>query len=86
MIGGGRIYYYMKGDNVKPFPPGLHMISGDSMNRNQSSYKSMGVKLSCNHGDQSHELPQKACRAISLGIFFPSCGLANGATSSDDHL
>jgi hypothetical protein len=85
MIGNQRIYYFMKGD-VKPFPPGLHMISGDSMIRNATSHKSLGVMLSCNHGDQSAELPQKSCGAISLGIFFPSCGLANGAISSEDNL
>jgi len=87
MIGGGRIYYYLKGDNVKPFPPGLHMISGDSMAREIGSKKSFGVKISCNGGERIGELPQGTrCDAISLGIFFPSCGLADGSISSEDHL
>jgi hypothetical protein len=62
------------------------MISGDSMIRDTSSTKSFGVRLSCDHGDQSWELPQKKCEAISLGIFFPSCGVADGSISSEDDL
>jgi hypothetical protein len=86
MLGGGRIYYYMKSPDVKPFPPGLHMITGDSMNRDPGNMKAMGIKISCNGGERGGELPQKRCDAISLGIFFPSCGLADGSISSEDHL
>jgi len=86
MIGHQRIYYFMKGDEVKPFPPGLHMVTGDP-NRDPSSKKAFGVKISCNGGERIGELPQgKKCGGISLGIFFPSCGLADGSISSDDHL
>lgn len=86
MIGGGRIYYFMKGENIQPFPPGLHMISGDSMVREPGSMKSLGVKISCNGGERTAELPQRKCDALSLGIFFPSCGLADGSISSEDNL
>ena len=85
MIGGMRIYYYMKGPDVKPFPKGMHMISGTSMARDATDKKALGLRLSCNGGQQGSELP-KDCGAISLGIFFPSCGLADGSISSDDHL
>jgi hypothetical protein len=62
------------------------MISGDSMSREPGSMKSLGVRISCNGGERTTELPQKRCNAISLGIFFPSCGLADGSISSEDNL
>lgn len=87
MIGGNRIYYFMKGNKpIKPFPPGFRMISGTAMARNATAYQSKGVRISCNHGPGSSELPTQACRAISMGIFFPSCGLADGSIKSDDNL
>lgn len=86
MIGGMRIYYYMKGPDVKPFPKGMHMITGTSMKRDAAAKKALGLRISCNGGLQGSELPQGECGAISMGIFFPSCGLADGSISSDDHL
>lgn len=85
MIGNMRMYYYMKGPNVKPFPKGMHMITGTSMARDATAKKALGLRISCDGGQQGSELPTN-CGAISLGIFFPSCGLADGSISSDDHL
>ncbi|EIW68134.1 hypothetical protein TREMEDRAFT_45085 [Tremella mesenterica DSM 1558] len=90
MLGGARIYYFMKSPNVKPFPPGLRMITGSAVTRNASDPKSLGVMISCNHGLQTQYLPNatahpNGCSAISLGIFFPSCGLASGDLDSPDH-
>jgi hypothetical protein len=86
MIGSARIYYFMKGDKVKPFPPGLRMITGD-INRDPKDTRALGLKISCNHGAETGVLPQgKKCGGIALGIYFPSCGLADGSTSSEDNL
>lgn len=76
---------------MKPFPPGLRMISGMAMLRNDSDIRTMGIKISCNHGEQTKFLPNGTthpggCKTIAMGIFFPSCGLASGALDSDDHL
>ena len=91
MLGGTRIYYYTKNEDVKPFPPGLRMISGLAMSRNASDTKSQGLLISCDHGLQTPYLPNATshpggCSAIALGITFPSCGLASGALTSDDYL
>jgi hypothetical protein len=91
LLNQNRIYYYIKSDDVKPFPPGLRMISGTAMTRNATAYQSKGVMISCNHGLQSKFLPNatshpEGCTAISLGIYFPSCGTSSGDTDSSDHL
>lgn len=86
MIGGMRIYYFLKGPDVKPFPKGMHMISGTSMKRDATDKKALGVRISCDHGLQTSELPAGPCGAIAMGIYFPSCGLADGSISSDDNL
>ncbi|KLO11497.1 hypothetical protein SCHPADRAFT_831049 [Schizopora paradoxa] len=90
ILSGNRIYYFTKSEDVKPFPPGLRMISGLAGTRNASDTHSFGVKISCNHGLQTQYLPNgtshpEGCGAISLGIYFPSCGLANGTLDSEDH-
>ncbi|WWC90997.1 uncharacterized protein L201_005936 [Kwoniella dendrophila CBS 6074] len=90
VLGGVRIYYFNKNKDVKPFPGGLNMISGTAMARDTSDYKTKGVMISCDHGEQSQYLPNGTthpggCSTISMGIFFPSCGLANGAITSSDH-
>ncbi|WWD21253.1 hypothetical protein CI109_105737 [Kwoniella shandongensis] len=89
LLGGSRIYYFTKG-NVKPFPPALQMISGTAMSKDLSDTRTLGVQISCDHGQATKWLPNGTshpggCSAISLGIFFPSCGLENGALDSDDH-
>ncbi|CAD6589491.1 MAG: hypothetical protein TREMPRED_005378 [Tremellales sp. Tagirdzhanova-0007] len=89
MLGGARIYYYTKSEDVKPFPPGLRMISGLAMTRNASDTKSLGLLISCDHGLQTQYLPNATshpggCSAIAMGITFPSCGLASGNLTSDD--
>ena len=91
MLGGARIYYYTKSEDVKPFPPGLRMISGLAMTRNASDTKSLGLLISCDHGLQTQYLPNATshpggCSAIAMGITFPSCGLASGNLTSDDFL
>jgi hypothetical protein len=91
MLGGARIYYFTKSKDVKPFPPGLRMVSGTAQSRNASAYKSAGVSLSCNHDNGQHWLPNATshsggCASLSMGITFPSCGLASGDLDSDDHL
>jgi hypothetical protein len=67
------------------------MISGTAITRNETDKVSKGVMISCDHGEQTHWLPNATshpggCTVISLGIFFPSCGLASGDLDSDDHL
>lgn len=91
ILGQTRIYYFNKSPDVKPFPPGLRMITGSAMTRNGSDIKSAGVAISCDHGEQSQYLPNGTshlggCEGISMGIFFPSCGVADGRVDSDDHL
>jgi hypothetical protein len=86
-----RIYYFMKTDDVQPFPPGLRMISGNPSNRNASDPRAMGVRFNCNHDKQTQELPTQTpgrgpCSGIGAGIFFPSCGLADGSLDSENHL
>jgi len=39
MLGGARIYYFTKSKDVKPFPPGLRMVSGTAQSRNASAYQ-----------------------------------------------
>ncbi|WWC63823.1 uncharacterized protein I303_106428 [Kwoniella dejecticola CBS 10117] len=90
ILGGVRVYYFNKNKDVKPFPPGLNMITGTAMARGAGTYKGLGVKISCDHGLQTPYLPNGTshpggCGQIALGIYFPSCGLANGAISSSDH-
>jgi hypothetical protein len=90
MLGNSRIYYFIKGD-VKPFPPNFRMVTGTAMHRNASAYASKGLRMSCSGGDRISYLPNSTthpdgCGGMSLGIFFPSCGLADGSLDSDDHL
>lgn len=90
MLGQNRIYYYVKGDNVQPFPPGLRMLSGTAMARDTNDTRTLGVMLSCDHGLQTPYLPNSTsnpggCGSISLGVFFPSCGLASKDLDSADH-
>ncbi|WRT69280.1 uncharacterized protein IL334_006264 [Kwoniella shivajii] len=90
ILGGVRIYYFNKNKDVKPFPPGLNMISGLAMKRDLAATQSLGLKIACDHGLQTQWLPNGTshpggCSAISMGIYFPSCGLANGALTSADH-
>ncbi|ORY33007.1 hypothetical protein BCR39DRAFT_463805 [Naematelia encephala] len=89
LLNQNRIYYFLKGD-TKPFPPGLRMITGLSQTRNASAVETTGVRISCNHELQTKYLPNgkthpEGCTSISLGIYYPSCGLANGALDSPDH-
>lgn len=88
MLGSNRIYYFTRGDPV-PFPPGLRMITGMAMSRNVSDTRSFGLRISCNHGLEGSYLPNgtshpEGCKAIAMGIFFPSCG--DGRLDSPDHL
>nr|ODN90519.1 WSC domain-containing protein [Cryptococcus depauperatus CBS 7841] len=90
ILSGTRIYYYTKGDNVKPFPPGLKMITGKAMSKDLSNTKTLGVRISCDHGEENAWLPNATshpggCLAIAMGSFFPSCGLASGDLDSEDH-
>ena len=91
ILNQNRIYYFTKTDDTKPFPPGLRMITGLATTRNASDTHSLGVKISCNHGLQTQYLPNgtshpEGCGAIAMGVYFPSCGLANGTLDSEDHL
>lgn len=91
MLGSARIYYFNHGNDVVPFPPNLRMISGLMNNRNASDERTLGLKLSCSHGEQTQYMPNKqrnpaGCTQVTLGIFFPSCGLASGDLDSEDHL
>ncbi|KAK1922707.1 hypothetical protein DB88DRAFT_367027 [Papiliotrema laurentii] len=90
ILNGNRVYYFTKTPEVKPFPPGLRMISGMAMKRNASDPRSLGIRISCNHGKQKYFLPNgtshpEGCRGVSMGMFFPSCGLASGDIDSPDH-
>ncbi|ORX39275.1 hypothetical protein BD324DRAFT_619110 [Kockovaella imperatae] len=90
ILNQNRIYYYTKTDKVQPFPPGLRMISGLATSRDQNSTKSLGVRISCDHQAQTKFLPNGTshpggCSVISMGVFFPSCGLADGTLDSEDH-
>lgn len=73
MMGLTRTYYFVKGKDVKPFPKGMRMITGMAMKRDASDYKTDGVRISCNHGEQTKFLPNgtshpNGCTAISMGI------------------
>jgi hypothetical protein len=95
-MGASRVYYFIKTDEVngpvRPFPPGLRMISGVQSGRNASAYEALGLAMSCaGNGARISYLANSTshpggCNAYSLGIFFPSCGLASGAIDSEDHL
>ncbi|OCF32426.1 hypothetical protein I316_05852 [Kwoniella heveanensis BCC8398] len=90
ILGSTRVYYFVKSSEVKPFPPGFRMISGSSMKRALDEDPALGIKISCNHGLQTQWLPNgtshpDGCTAVAMGIFFPSCGLADGTIDSDDH-
>ncbi|WVF65345.1 hypothetical protein IAT40_000071 [Kwoniella sp. CBS 6097] len=90
ILGSTRVYYFVKSSEIKPFPPGFRMISGLSMRRALQDDASLGIKISCNHGLQTQWLPNgtshpDGCTAVAMGIFFPSCGLADGSIDSDDH-
>ncbi|WVQ93020.1 hypothetical protein IAU59_000083 [Kwoniella sp. CBS 9459] len=90
ILGSTRVYYFVKSEEVKPFPPGFRMISGSAMKRALEDDASLGLKISCNHGIQTQWLPNgtshpEGCTAVAMGIFFPSCGLADGSIDSDDH-
>jgi hypothetical protein len=95
ILGGNRIYYFLKSKDIKPFPPGLRMISGLPTRRDVSDYKAMGVRISCNtaagEGVETAFLPNKTshpngCSSVALAVYFPSCGLADGSLDSADHL
>jgi hypothetical protein len=91
MLGSARVYYFNNAKNIKPFPPGHRMISGMTSSRNVSDEKAFGLLISCNHGAQTSYMPNKTshpggCGLVTLGIFFPSCGKADGTLDSDDHL
>lgn len=90
MMGNSRIYYFIKGDNVQPFPPNLRMLTGTAMKRDLSDVRTIGLGLSCAGHGRGTFLPNSTtfpngCGGLSLGIFFPSCGLADGSLDSDDH-
>lgn len=95
ILNGNRIYYFTKGPDIKPFPPGLRMITGMSKSRNATDTRSFGLRISCNHagkeGAEGQFLPNgtshpEGCSSVSMAIFFPSCGLADGSLDSEDHL
>ena len=81
----------MKSDDVKPFPPGLRMISGLSVNRDESDTRSLGLNLSCDEGTPGQWMANgtshpNGCGVMQAGIYFPSCGWANQSLDSHDHL
>lgn len=91
MLGGTRIYYFNNGDDVVPFPPNLRMISGLTGTRDANDTRAFGLKIACDHGEQTQFLPSKSrnpggCSQVQLGIFFPSCGLEGQPIDSNDHL
>lgn len=91
MLGSSRVYYFNNAKDVVPFPPGLRMLSGTAMSRNESDIRSAGLKISCDHGLQTSKLPTKesnpgGCSTVSTSIFFPSCGLKDMPLDSQDHL
>ncbi|OWZ53271.1 WSC domain-containing protein [Cryptococcus neoformans 125.91] len=90
ILSGTRIYYFTKGDQVRPFPTGLKMISGTAASKNASDTKAFGVKISCDEGEQGYWLPNGTshpggCSTIAMATYFPSCGLESGDLDSDDH-
>lgn len=91
MLGSARIYYFNTNHDVVPFPPGMKMLAGLAMSRNASDPRSAGIRWSCNHGAQTNKMPNRkdnpgGCNVLVAGMFFPSCGLADGSTDSEDHL
>ncbi|WVQ81180.1 hypothetical protein IAT38_003302 [Cryptococcus sp. DSM 104549] len=90
ILSATRIYYFTKGQEVKPFPPGLEMITGMAGTKDLSNTKAAGVRISCDHGEETAWLPNGTshsggCSTIAMGTYFPSCGLADGSVTSDDH-
>ncbi len=58
--------------------------------RDTNDTRTLGVMLSCDHGLQTPYLPNSTsnpggCGSVSLGVFFPSCGLASKDLDSADH-
>lgn len=68
ILSGTRIYYFTKGDQVKPFPTGLKMISGTAASKNASDTKAFGVKISCDEGEQGYWLPNVAAWKVEILI------------------
>lgn len=90
ILSATRIYYFTKGNKVKPFPTGLKMISGSAVSKNLLDTKAFGVRISCDEEEAGHWLPNGTshpggCSTIAMATYFPSCGLESGDLDSDDH-
>lgn len=90
ILSATRIYYFTKGNKVKPFPTGLKMISGSAVSKNLLDTKAFGVRISCDEEEAGYWLPNGTshpggCSTIAMATYFPSCGLESGDLDSDDH-
>ncbi|BEJ14824.1 hypothetical protein CspHIS471_0405910 [Cutaneotrichosporon sp. HIS471] len=87
-----RIYYNV-GQEQTPFPPGMRIVTGNSMNRNPKQESVRGIKMDfAALSRQAWEvyLPNTTTYpnfpgGPRTGIQFPSCGWANQSLDSDDH-
>ncbi|BEI84169.1 hypothetical protein CcaverHIS002_0407730 [Cutaneotrichosporon cavernicola] len=87
-----RIYYNVD-PAYTPFPPGMRIVSGNSMNRNPKQESVRGVKMdfaALGRQEWGIYLPNTTTYSNfpggpRTGIEFPSCGWANQSLDSDDH-
>lgn len=86
-----RIYYFQRNETATvAWPPGMRVVSGDGMYRDEKSIKSFGIEMHCDSQEATpRTLPQgdkySFCKGVTLNIHFPSCGWANKSLDSADH-
>lgn len=94
LTSGTRIYYDLRpsdgGQKVTPFPPGLRMLSGLAMFRDEGAEQSQGVRISYNRDANPNPkfMPRKYAtppNQVIMSIFFPRCGLPDQRLDSEDH-
>ncbi|GMK59428.1 hypothetical protein CspeluHIS016_0800340 [Cutaneotrichosporon spelunceum] len=87
-----RVYYNVD-PSFTPFPPGMRIVTGDAMSRNQLQENVRGIKMdfaALGRQDWGIFLPNTTAYptfpgAPRAGIHFPSCGWANQSLDSHDH-
>ncbi|OLL24407.1 WSC domain-containing protein 2 [Neolecta irregularis DAH-3] len=96
-LGNTRIYYkYSTSEDVKPFPKGLQVISGDPARKtfNTSAADNQAIRFMClgsagQADGESTAFPDKACLGgIQLQIWFPTCwdGVSTTAPDHKSHM
>ncbi|KAM4066610.1 WSC domain-containing protein [Hirsutella rhossiliensis] len=88
-VGGMLAYYLLYGDDIKAFPHGFRMLSGDT---ERLGFNCLNYGKTPEGTLARHFLPDKAyldanCKdGIRFEIMFPSCWKGHGAIDSDNHM